>query len=318
MAFRFQGQCVFLTYAQAERIEDKQELVTFLQGRGQPNKILVAQEFHEDGGIHYHAIVSWETRRDIRDVRYFDLRGVHPNMQVTRKIKDVLRYVTKDGDFTNIGWTLPKPEKEDVFTALREEMALSNDATKVIQATIARTGTAGLRMYNNVAAYVDRMSVPDKVFEPMRDWILAFPALEAAALNAVTQFVEDVAVGYGPRDARKSLWLWGPSRMGKTELGRSLGTHWYMNTAWNVDCYSDNAEYGVLDDIEWPALQRYYRGIMGLQRDVTVTDKYRKKSVIAGGKPVLILSNELPVFTVQEALWLEANVNFVHIGARLF
>lgn len=316
--FRFQGKCVFLTYAQAERIENKEELLQHLQGLGQPTKAIVAQEFHEDGGIHYHALVQWEERRDVRDCRYFDYRGVHPNMQLTRSPTAVLRYVIKDGDYVNAGWVIPAREREDVYTVVQEEIAAGNTPTAVIRAVMGRTGTAGLRMYNQVAGYVDRVMVPSVVHQPFRDWILEFPAMGPVVAEAVVRFVEDVALGFGPRGNRRSLWLWGPSRLGKTELARSLGVHWYMNSAWNVDCYSDMAEYGVLDDIEWGALQRYYRGIMGCQRDVTVTDKYRKKSVIAGGKPVVILTNELPVFTVQEALWLDANVTFVAVNQRLY
>lgn len=315
--FRICGKYIFLTYAQAERIPTKEDLFAFLRDK-HPTKIVVAKEDHQDGGQHFHALLYFAREFDSRNVAVFDFMGHHPNIQKAGAPKRTLAYVVKDGDYVNIGFTMPEAEKEDLFTVIQEEMETGNEPTAVIRAVMARTGTAGLRLYNNVAAYIDRVMVPSVVHQPRRDWILAFPVLGPELTLALTQFVEDVAVGFGDRGERKSLWITGPSRLGKTDLARSLGTHWYMCTAWNVDCYSDNAEYGVLDDIEWPGLQRYYKGIMGLQAHVTVTDKYKKKSVIRGGKPVIILSNELPVFTVQEALWLEANVNFVHVGRRLY
>lgn len=316
--FRFQGKTAFLTYAQAERIEGKQTLFEFLQGCGQPTKIIVAQELHQDGGVHYHAVLYWPTKRDIRDVRYFDFMGHHPNLAIVQDRKAVLRYVTKDGDFTNVGWALPNAEREDVFTAMMEEMEGGTDPTEVIRATIVRTGSAGLRMYSQVAGFVDRVMVPAKVYQPLRNWPLEFAVTEPGLTLALLQFVEDVSVGFGDRGTRKSLWLYGGSRMGKTDLARSLGVHWYMNGAWNVEGYSDAATYGILDDIEWPSLQRYYKGLLGLQKHVTVTDKYKPKKTIMGGKPVLVLSNALPVFTVEEALWLDVNVNFVRVNERVY
>ena len=120
------------------------------------------------------------------------------------------------------------------------------------------------------------------------------------------------------RGDRKSLWIYGPSRLGKTVLARSLGYHWYMQGAWNVDAYDDEADYGVLDDIPWENLQRYYKGLLGIQMDVTVTDKYKKKSVITHGRPVIVITNELPTFTVAEAAWLETNVVFHFINDKLY
>lgn len=316
-AFRISAKNIFLTYARAERIESKEHLVEFLCTKN-PTRFVVSKEEHQDGGVHYHAMLYFVREFDSRDVTVFDYMGHHPNIQGTRSPARVLAYVVKDGDFINGGFKLPGAEKEDVYTVVSEEVATGTEPTEVIRAVVARLGTVGLRMYTQVAQYVDRMMQPSRVYEPIRDWPLDFVALPLALDTALVQFLHDVDEGFGERGDRKSLWLYGPSRMGKTVLARSLGLHWYMNQAWNVECYSDAASYGVLDDIEWPALQRYYKGLLGLQKHVTVTDKYKKKSMIAGGKPVIVLTNTLPIFSVEEALWLEANVVFVHVNQRLY
>jgi hypothetical protein len=41
---------------------------------------------------------------------------------------------------------------------------------------------------------------------------------------------------------------------------------------------------------------------------VTVTDKYRKNSVYRGGLGVIVISNELPGFTLEESDWLHVNL----------
>ena len=83
---------------------------------------------------------------------------------------------------------------------------------------------------------------------------------------------------------------------------------WYMHSMWNAELLDDEAQYGVLDDIPWDNMKFNYKGLLGMQKDVTVTDKYRKKSVYKGGKPVIVLSNEMPTFTVEESNWLDENI----------
>lgn len=67
----------------------------------------VATESHADGGLHIHAVVKFGARVKTRsNHQIFDFMGRHPNIQVTRKIKNVLEYVAKDGAFTDFG-TIP-------------------------------------------------------------------------------------------------------------------------------------------------------------------------------------------------------------------
>lgn len=41
---------------------------------------LIATENHENGKKHYHAWVAWNSNIDTRNVRAFDVKGVHPNI----------------------------------------------------------------------------------------------------------------------------------------------------------------------------------------------------------------------------------------------
>lgn len=317
--FRFQGVNVFLTYAQAERIETKESLRDALRAKNPtPTAWAIGREQHADGGIHYHVLLRYGGRINIRDQRHWDVEGHHPNIQAARSRKRVLEYVTKEGDTLIYGFDGAFAREEDIFDVLSDEIVGNTDATTVIKNTITRTGTKGLRMYNQIAGYTDRIMKPSAKHDPIKAYPEEFNITDPILEGHITKFLDDMDMGPNFRGDRKSLWIYGPSRQGKTILARSLGVHWYMQQSWNVDAHDDNADYGVLDDIPWEALQRYYKGIMGIQLDVTVTDKYKKKTVITHGRPVIILTNELPTFSVAEAAWLEANVVFYFNNNKLF
>lgn len=317
--FRVQGKHIFLTYPQADWIESREVLLWELRNKiPTPTKWAVAEERHGDGAKHYHVLLSYEPRVDIRDERFWDVAGRHPNIQAARNWKQVLAYVLKE-DQEPLVHGFARPEEEvDIWTVVREEMGHHDNPTRALEVIIDRTGTKGLKLYNQIAAFVDRMMRVKAMHTPVMNWPLDFLLVDVVLDNKIARFMQDFAAGSGPREGRKSLWLTGASRMGKTMLARSLGNHWYMNGSWNVDCYDDQADYGILDDIPWESMQRYYKGILDLQMDITVTDKYKKKSVIKHGKPVIMITNELPIFSLYESTWLEANVEFHHVTERLY
>lgn len=314
--FRVHAKNIFLTYPQAFNIISKELLHAFLMSKG-PTKCIVSREEHQDGNQHFHCLLGWDDKKNIQSATYFDYQGHHPNIQAARNTRKTIKYIIKENDYINEGWIIQE-DAEDIFEVLHELVQAGGQATEIIRETIGRTGTRGLKLYNQIAAYADRMTRPQVVYMQKKDYPADFRVMDIALLAKIQAFIADFMQGSTERGNRKSLWLYGPSRLGKTVLARSLGMHWYMCSAWNIEQYSDDAEYGVLDDIAWESLKFYYKGIMGMQQDVTVTDKYKKKSVIKGGRPVIIVTNELPDFTANEWTWLNANVSFHHVATALF
>lgn len=90
-----------------------------------------------------------------------------------------------------------------------------------------------------------------------------------------------------------------------------------MGFTWSMDCINDSADYGVIDDIEWDKLRYNYKAILGLQEDVTLTDKYRPKKTFKLGKPVIVCTNEVPCFTDIEKSWLSVNVAFYLVNSSV-
>lgn len=95
-----------------------------------------------------------------------------------------------------------------------------------------------------------------------------------------------------PRPERmNSLILNGPSRIGKTQLARSLGTHAYVSTTWDLTAFDSPYDYIVFDDVKFENIKHYAKAFFGCQRDFTVSDKYRKKKRLAAGVPFIYCCN---------------------------
>lgn len=87
--FRMNAINYFLTYAQCDIAkEDMLALLVELEG-DRIKWCVIAHELHQDGGHHLHVQIEYERRRNIRNGAHFDFLGCHPNIQATRRIKDV-------------------------------------------------------------------------------------------------------------------------------------------------------------------------------------------------------------------------------------
>ena len=98
----------FLTYPQTNGSKD--DLYAHLNSVKSLVWARISCEAHEDGNKHLHAIIRTAKRvKTSGTATLWDWNGRHPNVQVPRKIKDVLEYVAKDGDFQDYG-PVPGPK----------------------------------------------------------------------------------------------------------------------------------------------------------------------------------------------------------------
>jgi len=96
-SFRFDAKNVFLTYPQsglltAERLRD------FLVEELGAKWFHIGRESHDDGQPHLHAYAGWDQRHRARGADHFDVDGKHPNITIPRSVRDVRKYVGKDGN----------------------------------------------------------------------------------------------------------------------------------------------------------------------------------------------------------------------------
>ena len=126
-------------------------------------------------------------------------------------------------------------------------------------------------------------------------------------------------IGKEERDCR-SLILWGPTRMGKTQLARAIGSHWYINLDWDVTQIRKDVDYGVIDDMVISQF-KYWKAFLGCQEQFTVTDKFHKKKQLIWGKPVVWLCNENPFewkISDVDMEWIRGNCDIVRVGDKLY
>lgn len=106
----------FLTYPTIDL--DSQALYDFLKSIKPIVWARVAKERHADGQLHSHVILRFGKRhKTSTDRREFDFMGKHPNVQLARNFKDVLEYVSKDGNYIDFGNV---PEKQAKYQKLKQ------------------------------------------------------------------------------------------------------------------------------------------------------------------------------------------------------
>ena len=117
--------------------------------------------------------------------------------------------------------------------------------------------------------------------------------------------------------------LVGPSRLGKTEWARSLGHHVYWNAYYRLDDWDDRARLVVVDDVAGLDIKSaHWRALIGGQKEFVMTDKYRGKKKINGGKAVIILCNPdmdfYPGLDQNCRDWFDINVDRIYLTNKLF
>lgn len=317
--FDIHAKAFFITYPQANGVVLDDLFLHFRDdwkhgaNNAQPQDVLVAKEQHEDGGDHFHVFIRFNSRIHILNQRAFDYGDYHPNIQAARSPKSVIQYCTKDGNFRS---TFTVKVKKTVKDLLDEAIDEKDFITKTLSNDNSWNNA---RAYNSLKTLArDHFASPaeSKVSAPIRGFeeFINVPDL-------VKEFVHSISARQpGGRDRTMSLWLWGNTRLGKTEMARSLGKHTRIANVWNFECLdqSGQAQYIILDDISWESIKYQYKSLLGCQSDITFTGKYQRPTKFKFGIPAVVLSNDLPVFTVDELSWLDRNIHFVHIVERLY
>ena len=120
----------------------------------------------------------------------------------------------------------------------------------------------------------------------------------------------------------KGLILIGETRTGKTSLISCMGDFSYFKNVWNVDNWEGLPPFTVMDDMdaqdEGKGLSfSWFKPWFGAQDAMTVTDKYRPKSDILNGKPLIWINNYDITETFQSETaqsYIQGNMVYVNIG----
>nr|WAE42567.1 MAG: replication associated protein [Cressdnaviricota sp.] len=305
MVFQINTKTLFLTYPQSPLDWDKDYLLRKLKELVPlVARAVVGRELHADGSPHFHVCLGLDEVYRSRDERCLDIDGHHPNIQSARSPSKAAAYCKKDGDYLEEGdWAGPlKPGWGDLLgeaTDVQSFLAL-------VKSTYPRDFVLNHEKLLYFAKQQYRTIIEPYIPNP--DHVFIIP-------NELSDWNNQRRNG----DRPKSLWLCGNTRLGKTQWARSLGSHIYWNNQYNLDDWNPDAEYLVIDDIDWKYVPAK-KALLGAQLTFTLTDKYRKKVTLNWGKPVIYLCNkDMDVYhTCDESDWLRDNCTYIFILNKLF
>nr|AIY32732.1 replication-associated protein [Chickpea chlorotic dwarf virus] len=287
--FRFQSKYVFLTYPKCSSQRD--DLFEFLWEKLTPFLIFflgVATELHQDGTTHYHALVQLDKKPCIRDPSFFDFEGNHPNIQPARNSKQVLDYISKDGDIKTRGDFRDhkvSPRKSDArWRTIIQTATSKEEYLDMIKEEFPHEWATKLQWLEYSA---------NKLFPPQPEaYVSPFTESDLRCHEDLAQWRDTHLYQDERRPGARipSLYICGPTRTGKTTWARSLGRHNYWNGTIDFTTYDEHATYNVIDDIPFKFVP-LWKQLIGCQFDFTVNPKYGKKKKIKGGVPSIILTN---------------------------
>lgn len=222
----------------------------------------------------------------VRVANFFDLKkdGVtyHGNYQTARSAKCVIEYCKKDRDYLSC---------IDNFDEMVESVWARALRCDTVSEAIALIRTEKPRDY---CLHGEKMIVNLSAVLHMERTVYSTPATYSnfrIPLQMTSWVAAYLSETCPPRP--KSLWLIGPSRIGKTSWARSLGTHMFFRNCFNLDKWDSTAAYMVLDDIPWEYIPAKKCLLTG-QGEFELTDKYRKKKSVYWDKPTILCLNDLP------------------------
>lgn len=296
--FRLCAKKVFLTYAQCPL--SREDILTGLQLTGEISSYIIAQELHQDGHPHIHAMIEYKTKLNIRNARHFDIQSHHPKVEPVKKPKECYDYCKKD-DATPLQ-SIPPFE----FTEKRKWSEL-NDTTSKEEFMATALQISPRDYYLNLErleyAANKKFKITSPPFTPKY-------SIDSFIIPHIIKVWQDQFID----DRPKSLLIIGDSRLGKTQLIRTLyptATYWYSMI--NLDTFNRSCPIVIFDDFEWDKIP-CKKGWLGAQSTIVVSDKYRKKQTIEWGRPCVILTNDDPVLSP----WERANLLVLKVRDPLF
>lgn len=311
MVYRFQGRHVFLTYPRCDLTRD--QVNERICANFPVESIVVAQEHHEDGGLHLHVFVRFTRKFDSRNERVFDYDEYHPNIQCPRSPKSCYEYCKKADDECidtfPAGYGTIKRKWGDIIS----DSQTKDDFLAAVVEHYPRDAALSWRRLGEFCESRYREYSPD--YQPTYQES-AFRIPECIADWKRANFDH-------PRPERpKSLVIISDSRYGKTQWARSLGAHVYWNSYYSLDSFDTSRDYIVIDDLTWERIPAW-KALFGSQREFVLTDKYRKKSCFKNwGKPAIFCINHDCDYrrgrSRDELRWLNENVVFCELNNKLF
>lgn len=148
---RWNRAAFFLTYSQVGNDVTKEQVLEYMQTKGEVEKYLIAVESHQDGGKHIHAYIKFSKKRNFKRADWADVNGYHPNISgAIRSDIAVSKYITKeDDDYITNYWKL----KTDVYAEAFAKPTLSEALSHIKEKRPRDIALYGHNIENNMSKH---------------------------------------------------------------------------------------------------------------------------------------------------------------------
>lgn len=194
----------FLTYPQSD-VPTRAHLLEHLKSIDNIIEYVVATEKHQDGNVHYHAYVKYETGVVLADApRKFTVPGCKSgNYQPARSAKAVMKYCTKEDDYESnfdVSSYLNKKKKlsiETIKTKSAKQALIDGDITiaSIRNYNLARSiiidpyehdTVRGFWIYGppgSGKSHAARVAYPDAYMKPQNKWFDGYEGQKTIVLE---------------------------------------------------------------------------------------------------------------------------------------
>lgn len=210
--FRLQATAFFLTYSRCFIPRDR--MIAWWNRQTRVKRLIVAQEEHQDGNPHFHVVVEYDIKKDIRSERHYDILGCHPNIKVwgrkepfDRWLHDCWQYCKKADPTPYIVGEEPrenrKRKRDEIFLEAME-LAKSEGVRQAMGYLQDRCPYDVCTKYQQIEGALCQIRKVEQHVE--------------IPCNPLTDYVNAPRVP----DEWNCLYIWGPTGCGKTEWAAAL------------------------------------------------------------------------------------------------
>ena len=212
---RLRATGFFLTYPQTAISRDS--ITRWFTMQQRMKRVVVGQEHHQDGNLHWHVLVEYEAQKEVR-TGYFDISGEHPNIKIWQRSGGS----TYEQWFKN-HWEYCKKEDPTPFIVgeeptMKESRKRKRDENFSEAFDIARMeGVAQAMTFLEQACPYDLGTKYDQIYRTM-------VAIRNSYLKVQTpaRSVSEFPLAPEVLDNWKCLYINGPTHCGKTAWARAL------------------------------------------------------------------------------------------------
>lgn len=279
---RWSSRYLFLTYPQSDF--HHQELHDHLNSLPNVNHTYSCRERHRDGATHFHAIVAAESKFNIRNDRFFDFRGRHPNIAPVRNLTKSNDYIAKDGV------TLGEPinnaggSKRDRYASI---LSSSNNADEFMRGIRESEPVDYILHHERLERFAEKNWKKEITYGNQ------FNRDQFTVPYSMEEWV-NTQLFNGP-ERPKSLVIIGEPGTGKTKWAMSLGVKFNYWHGYFTGRRTIGARYAILDDFDHMK-QNELKGLWGAQEIIGV----KTSNGVSGHKqwewgiPSIVLWNQAP------------------------